>query len=87
MIDAARWRKARATAGSHRHRTRNHKLVPLITSTVWQNRFNGRGETVLFRETEATEPIRHGGRESTSQLRVGLQLEAVAGHQATMRSA
>ena len=48
-----------------------------------QSRSNGRGETVLFRETKATKPIRHGGRESTSRLRDGLELVAIVGQQAT----
>lgn len=56
---------------------------PLIISQAWQSRFNGRGVKVLFRETEATKPIRHGGRESTSRLRDGLKPDALVGEQAT----
>jgi hypothetical protein len=60
---------------------------PLITSKAWQSRFNGRGEKVLFRETEATKLVRQDGRESTSRLRDGLELDATVGQQATMRLA
>lgn len=56
----------------------------LITSTAWQSRLNGRGETVLFRETEATKPVRQDGRESTSRLRCHLEPDALFGQPATM---
>ena len=83
MIDAAHRWKAMATDGCHRHLTRNHKLVPLITSKPSQSRFNERGNKVLFRETEATKPVRQDRRESTSRLRDGLELVAIVGQQAT----
>ena len=59
---------------------------PLITSTAWQSRFNGRGEKVLFRQSEETKPVRQGGRGSTSRLRDGLELDAIVGQQATTYS-
>ncbi len=85
MIDAAgRW-KARATAGCAQAPDPKPQASPtLITSTAWQRRFPGRGETVLLRETEATKPIRHGGRESTSRLRDDLELDAVVVQRAMM---
>ncbi|MBS0155198.1 MAG: hypothetical protein JSS38_11420 [Nitrospira sp.] len=55
---------------------------PLITSQAWQSRFTRRGEKVLFRETETT-PVHEGGRESTSRLRDGVDLDAAVGQQAT----
>ncbi len=56
---------------------------PLITSTAWQSRFNGRGKKVLFSQTEETKPVRQGGKRLTSPLRDGLELDAVVVHQAT----
>ena len=84
MIDAARRWKARAEAGCAEAPAQNHKLVPLLTSTARQSRFNGRGEKVLFRETEATKLVRQDGGESTNRLRDDLELVAVISQQATM---
>ncbi|WP_413936992.1 hypothetical protein [Nitrospira sp. BLG_1] len=83
MIDAARRWKARAEAGCAEAPAQNHKLVPLLTSTARQSRFNGRGEKVLFRETEATKPMRRSGKESASRLRDGLERDVVVDQQAT----
>ena len=88
MIDAARRWKARAAAGCAQAPDQKPQASPtLTTSTAWQSRFNGRGEKVLFRETKETKPIRQGARGSTSRLRDGLELDAVAGHHATMHPA
>ncbi|MBS0155835.1 MAG: hypothetical protein JSS38_14660 [Nitrospira sp.] len=46
-----------------------------------------RGEKVLSRETEAKKHVRQDGRESTSRLRDGLELDATVGQQATMHQA
>ena len=59
--------------------------APLIISKAWQSRFPGRGEKILFRETNASKPICHSGRESTSRLRDGVALDAIVGQQAMMR--
>jgi len=60
---------------------------PLTTSTAWQSRFTGRGEKVLFRETEETKPVRHDGRASARRLREGLELDAVVSQQVAMHPA
>ena len=46
--------------------------TPLITSTAWLSKYTGRGDKVLFRETEKTTPIRQGRRvnESASMMRL-----------------
>jgi hypothetical protein len=47
---------------------------PLITSKAWQSRFNGRGEKVLFRETEATKLVGQDGRSQRVGFETALSL-------------
>ena len=56
----------------------------LTNSTALESRSNGRGEKVLLRETEATKPVRQDGRESTSRLRCGFEIDALTAQQAMM---
>lgn len=56
---------------------------PLITSTAWQSRFNGRGEKVLCSSDKELAPVRHDGRWSDARLRCGLERDTLVGQQAT----
>jgi hypothetical protein len=57
--------------------------LSLITSTACQSRLNGRGEKVQFSDVDRSVPACRGEGGSTSQLRDGLELDAVVVHQAT----